>query len=152
MKFSEETEDRRKANIDYINTRWEQLYGFQVEWAAEGIKYLLFVNAGAAAAVLAFLGSVEAVRDMFWAKLMLGFFVVGVVLVGFVHIIRYGSLIALFTEWRKGVNEYFKDTKDWNDLLNEDNTRAEKTNIALHVAYGSFGCFMIGVLIGLCNF
>lgn len=152
MKYSEDTDEHRKANIAYIDERWKQLCGLEVEWAAEGIKYLLLVNAGAAVAVLTFHGSVAAVRDMLWPKVMLGFFVSGVVLVGVVHICRHRRVAGLFKEWQKGVTDYFKDVKDWGDLINEDNARVQKTNLALQSAYLSFACFVIGVSIGMFNF
>lgn len=54
MKYSDDTAEHRKANIDYVNQRWKQLYGLEMDFSSEGIKYMLLVNAGAAVAVLAF--------------------------------------------------------------------------------------------------
>lgn len=152
MRYSDDTEEHRKANIDYVNQRWKQLYGLEMEFSSEGIKYLLLVNSGAAVAVLAFHGSVAAVRDMCWPKVMLGFFVVGVVLIGLLHIARYRGVNYLFKNWQCSVNEYFTDARDWSDIVNDDGAKAKKTYWVVYLAYASFICFVIGAVIGMFNF
>lgn len=69
MKYSDDSEEHRKANIGYANERWRQLYGLQNDWGTEGIKYLFLVNSGAAVAMLAFLGSVVEARKWWWTIL-----------------------------------------------------------------------------------
>ncbi len=155
MKYSEGSDENRKTNVNFIVERWKQLYELETERAAERIKYLLFVNAGATVAMLAFLGSVEAIRYMLWPKVMLGFFVLGVILVGLLHIYRENRVASLFEEWQKGTAEYYKETKDFSDLINEDTTRsgAPRPKFTSHLlGYLSFACFVIGTLIGMCNF
>jgi hypothetical protein len=152
MKYSDDTDDHRKANIDYVNKRWEQLYGLELEFSTEGIKYLLFVNAGAAVAVLAFHGSVPAVRDMVWPKVMLAFFVVGVILIGVLHIARYRVVSLLFKHWQKSVNEYFTEAKGWSEVTSADVAKARKYPWVPYLGYASFACFVIGAAIGMFNF
>ena len=155
MKYSGLSEETKKTNHNYIVERWKQLYGLETEWAAEGIKYLLLVNAGATIAMLAFHGSVEAIRYMLWPKVMLGFFVFGVILVGFLHIYREAGVASLFQEWQNATTQYYDDTKDFTNLVNEDTARssAPKLGLTLHLlGYLSFACFVIGILIGMCNF
>ena len=152
MKYSDDTDDHRKANIDYVNKRWEQLYGLELEFSSEGIKYLLFVNAGAAVAVLAFHGSVAVVRDMAWPKVMLGFFVVGVILIGVLHIARYKAVSLVFKHWQQSVNEYFTDAKGWSEVISADVAKAKKYPWMPYLAYASFTCFVIGAAIGMFNF
>ncbi|MEO8332047.1 MAG: hypothetical protein ABI479_06405 [Gallionella sp.] len=123
-----------------------------MEFGSEGIKYLLLVNSGAAVAVLAFHGSVAAVRDMVWPKVMLGFFVVGVILIGALHIARYRGVHSLFRDWQSSVNKYFIDVLDWLDIVNDDAAKARKLSWALYFAYASFACFVIGAGIGMFNF
>lgn len=152
MKYSDDSEEHRRANIGYANERWRQLYGLQNEWGTEGIKYLLFVNAGAAVAVLAFLGSVASARDMLWPKTMLGFFAVGIVLIGLLHATRYHRVENLFKQWRTLVNEYYTDQKGWGEINKADDASSAKFDWALLMAYVSFTCFIIGILIGMFNF
>jgi hypothetical protein len=152
VKYSNDTDEHRKANIDYVNQRWKQLYGLEMEFGSEGIKYLLLVNSGAAVAVLAFHGSVASVRDMAWPKVMLGFFVIGVILVGVLHIARHQNVQSLFGNWRSSVNEYFTDTRGWLDIVNEDTARAKRSYWIDYLTYASFACFMIGAGIGMFNF
>lgn len=33
MKYSDDTDEHRKANIDYVNQRWKQLYGLEMEFS-----------------------------------------------------------------------------------------------------------------------
>lgn len=152
MKYSEDTDDRRKANIDYVNQRWTQLYGWEKETGTEGIKYLFLVNSGAAVAVLAFHGSVEAVRAMVWPKVMLGLFVFGLILIGFLHLFRYFSAYRLFANWRGLVNEYFTDAKDWNTTVAEDIKKSARFRSIDWIAYASFACFIAGAGVGMLNF
>ena len=152
MKYSDDTDEHRKANIEYVNERWKQLYGLEMEFSSEGIKYLLLVNSGAAVAVLAFHGSVAAVRDMGWPKVMLGFFVMGVILIGVLHIARFRGVHALFANWQSSVTEYFTEARDWLDIVEEDVARARKTLWVAYLAYASFTCFVIGAGIGMFNF
>lgn len=153
MKYSDDTDENRKTNIEYINKRWEQLYGLDLDFGGEGIKYLLYVNAGAAVAVLAFHGSVASVRDMVWPKVMLGFFVFGVILIGVLHIARHWAVTSLFAKWQKSVDDYFSDSKGWSEIMSDDRERSKKSLWVAEIAYVcSFCCFVVGAVIGMFNF
>lgn len=152
MKYSEDTEEHCKANIDYINQRWKQLYGLAMEFSSEEIKYLFLVNSGAAIAVLAFHGSVAAVRDMVWPKIMLECFVLGVIFVGLLHIFRHKITHSLFKSWQGAVNDYYSDKRGWSDILDNDVDKATKFSRTEYLAYASFACFVVGASIGMFNF
>lgn len=152
MKYSDDTEEHRKANIGYASERWRQLYELQNDWGTEGIKYLLLVNSGAAVAMLAFLGSVAKARDLSWPKVTLGFFALGIVLVGLLHALRHFHVSQLFKKWRESVNEYYTEQKDWGQIIDEDKKRSERFDWALGMAYLSFACFIAGIVIGMFNF
>lgn len=152
MKYSDDSEEHRTANIGYANERWRQLYGLQNDWGTEGIKYLLLVNSGAAVAMLAFLGSVAKARDLGWPKATLGFFALGIVLIGFLHVLRHYHVSQLFKKWRESVNEYYTDQKEWSRIIEDDNKRSDRFDLALLLAYLSFACFIIGIVIGMFNF
>lgn len=152
MKYSEDSEEHRKANIGYANERWHQLYDVQNDWSSEGVKYLFLVNAGASVAMLAFLGSVAKARDLSWPKVTLGFFALGIVLIGVMHILRHLHITRLFKKWRESINEYYTEKKGWGQVINEDIKRTERFDWALWAAYLSFACFILGIIIGMCNF
>lgn len=82
MKLSETPEEQRAGHLAYVDQRWTQLSDLEMSWSGEAIKYLMFVNAGATIAVLTFLGAIESVRPLLWPKVMLSFFVGGVVILG----------------------------------------------------------------------
>jgi hypothetical protein len=50
------------------------------------------------------------------------------------------------------VNEYYTDQKDWSEVINADVARSARFDWALVVAYASFSCFIIGIIIGMFNF
>lgn len=152
MKYSKDTKENREANIGYTNERWRQLYSVQSDWATEGIKYLMLVNSGGAVAMLAFLGSVANARDLVWPKATLASFALGIVLIGFMHVLRHYHISQLFKKWRESVNDYFTDQKGWNQILEEDLKRSSKYDWALLLAYMSFACFITGITIGIFNF
>jgi hypothetical protein len=152
MKYSDESDERRAANIGYTNERWRQLYGVQNDWSTEGIKYLFLVNAGAAAAMLAFLGSVAESRSWGWPITMLVFFAIGIVLIGFMHALRHHHVSQIFKEWRKSVSEYQTDQKGWSEIISADVARSARFDWALLLAYASFACFIVGIIIGMVNF
>ena len=152
MKYSDDSEDHRKANIGYASERWRQLYGLQNDWGTEGIKFIFLVNSGAAVALLAFLGSVANARDLRWPKVSLGFFVLGIVLIGLLHALRHYRISKLFKKWRESVNEYYTEQKDWGQIIGEDKKRSEQFDWALLMAYLAFACFITGIVIGMFNF
>jgi hypothetical protein len=152
MKYSDDTDDHRAANLAYANERWRQLYGLQNDWGTEGIKFLFLVNSGATGAMLAFLGSVTESRKWGWPIAVLAFFAVGVVLIGFLHALRHYHILQLFKKWRESVNEYYTDQKGWGEIINADVTRSARFDWSLVVAYASFSCFIIGIIIGMFNF
>lgn len=152
MKYSDDSKENREINIGYTNERWRQLYSVQSDWAADGIKYLMLVNSGGAVAMLAFLGSVANARNLVWPKATLGCFALGIVLIGFLHVLRYYHITQLFKKWRESVHDYVTDQKDWNQVLADDLSRSSKYDWALVLARISFACFVTGIIIGMFNF
>jgi hypothetical protein len=152
MKFSEDTDDHRKSNIDYVNQRWKQLHSLEVQFGSEGIKYLFMANAGAAIAVLAFHAVFSAGGSTLWPKLMLGLFVTGMILTGVLYFARFLGADALFKHWQDSVIAYFNDTSKWSDVVNEDIEKSRKLSWAVYLAYASFTCFVIGTVIGVLTF
>lgn len=154
MKLSETPIKQREGHIAYVNKRWSQLSELELSWGADAVKYLLFVNSGAAVTVLTFIGTSEQIRALFWPKAMLGCFVLGVVFLGFYQAIRYHRIANIYKEWRAGVDHYFNDRVDWHALIADDNKRSFSGSLTIQIllAYVSFTCFLLGVAIGMFNF
>lgn len=153
MKRSETPPDLLARRLDYIQKRWSQLSELSTTWGDEAIKYLLFVNAGAMAGSLSFIGAMAHIRHAAWPRVALMLFVAGVVLVGVYHALRYHRTERLFRAWRQDTEKYNSDGLYWNDLLDRDEVRSKKLTWPLVLlAYASFGCFLIGLLIAGLNF
>lgn len=153
MKRSETPAESLAVRKAYIDLRWKQLSELSISWGDEAIKYLLFVNAGAMAGALSFIGAMPQIRQSQWPQTALSLFVLGVVLVGIYHAVRYHRTEWLFRGWRESVAAYSSDQLDWNDLLDGDAARSKKGNGPLLVlAYASLLCFMSGLLIAALNF
>jgi hypothetical protein len=154
MKLSETPIEQREGHIAYVNKRWSQLSELELSWGADAVKYLLFVNSGAAVTVLTFIGTSEQIRALFWPKPMLGCFVLGVVFLGFYQAVRYHRIAHIYNEWRVGVDSYFNDQTDWNVLIADDDKRSFSGSLRFQIllAYVSFACFLSGVAIGMFKF
>lgn len=153
MKRSETPDSLQTARQQYIQARWTQLSDLSINWGDEAIKFLLFVNAGAMAGSLSFIGAMAHIRHAAWPKIALMLFVAGVVLVGVYHALRYHRTERLFRYWRRDTEEYNSDKLEWNDLLDRDEARSNKLTWPLvFLAYASFGCFLTGLLIAGLNF
>ncbi len=152
MKFSEDTDEHRKSNIDYVNQRWKQLHGLEVQFGSEGIRYLFLANAGATIAVLAFHGAFSTGGSVLWPKLMLAFFVTGMILTGVLYFARFLGADALFKHWQDLVIAYFNDANKWSDVVNEDIAKSRKISWVVYLAYASFACFVVGAVMGVLTF
>lgn len=153
MKLSETPLEQREGHIAYVGKRWSQLSELEIASGTEAIKYLLLVNSGAAVAVLAFLGTSAEVRALMWPKVMLGTFVLGVVFIGFYQSVRYHRIANIYNGWREGVDSYYNDKLDWENTIREDKARSDAYMIPqVLLAYVSFTCFLVGVIVGMCNF
>lgn len=154
MKLSETPDEQRDGHITYVNKRWSQLSELELSWGADAVKYLLYVNSGAAVTVLTFIGTSEKIRALLWPKAMLGCFVIGVVFLGFYQVVRYHRIANIYKKWGAGVDHYFNDRIDWHELIADDDKRSSSISLIIQIllAYISFSCFLIGVVIGMCNF
>lgn len=150
-KFVELDETAKEKVVAHIDRRWSQLYGLSKDSAETVIKYLFLTNSGAAIAVLSFIGTSERVRAMAGPKIAMGFFGLGVVLIGALHAIRLHRFEALFVEWRNDVQSFFRGDMGINTLYSMDDKRAKPWTLPYVVGYASFACFIIGAFIGFCG-
>lgn len=144
-------EQERKVRLEYIHKRWTQLSELELTSGIEAVKYLLFVNSGAAAAVLTFLGNSAQVRALNWPKVMLASFMLGIVFVGLYQGVRYFRLAHIYKGWRNDVRKYYRD-ENWDDLLNKDERRTRAAVIPqISLACLSFVCFVFGIGLAFFN-
>jgi hypothetical protein len=145
-------EDVHRARQEYISARWKQLSEITKEQSLDGLKYLFHINAGASAAVLAFIGTTGIVRTATWPWVMLLFFVCGIISIGLLHFLRFHYLAWLFKKFREDVQEYYASPKPWEEIIDGDRYRNGKHDWILGFAYVALGCFITGVIIGALNF
>jgi len=148
MKLSEENAELRAVHIQYVNTRWKQLYEMVAGTSKDAITYLMVTNSGGAIAVLSFMGAMKSINPIPGALCMLASFVTGVVLIGFGRGVVYYRAYWLFSGWRSGVTKYYADTIEWGELVDEDNKRSRYFIWADIIAWLSFFCFLTGLAIG----
>ncbi len=113
------------ARNKYIEERWEQLYHVSTQAANEVLKYLFYVNAGGAGAVLGFMGSSATARDLVGAKIALISFGIGLVFVGVVRAIIIHRTNFFFKKWKEGVEKYYAVKVGFNKITDQDENRAE---------------------------
>jgi hypothetical protein len=144
MKFSETQEPLKKIRIDYINTRWKQLLELVEDSGRTALQYLFLTNSGGAATTLAFIGTVGVDKIGTEAKWALGFFVLGVILVGFARAREFYHLRGLFNQWKSLTNAYFTNEKSWGEIIEADNQKVDGEKWVFRLPWMSFVCFIVG--------
>jgi hypothetical protein len=137
----------QRQYIDRINQRWSQLYHLQKEWADKAINFLFLTNSGGAIAMLGFIGATQHVH--FLVVLGLVIMLLGLIFVGVLVAHVYHQMTGLFDTWRVDVKEYFLDRISWEKLNEDDNLRSKDSILNLCLGYGSLGCFIIGITLGV---
>lgn len=151
MFLSQESPELREAHVAYVNTRWEQLYGVTDIAAKDATTYLMVTNSGGAVAVLSFMGAMKTLTPIQSAIWILAFFILGIVLVGVLRAMSYYRSNWLFSQWRGDAGRYFADKIEWEYLIGEDEKRSKYYVWMDVVAWLSFACFLVGLLIGFVN-
>ena len=146
-KYRELSTDARDEINVIINRRWGQLYELEKEWAESALKYLFLTNCGGAIATLSFLGSNRGLNTI-GTKAALILFVVGIILAGISTAKTFHYMSWLFKEYRNGVESFYKDQTTWSQLSVADQNRAVPSWIDFAIPYSSFGCFILGCLVG----
>lgn len=144
--------ERLKEMIKRVESRWSQLNGMLVDVVQESIKYLFYVNAGGAVAIVAFIGNSENIRSLHWPWLVLSFFFLGLIFVGILNFARYHVVDSLLKHWQLDVDKFYDDRIDFVELQSRDDIRVSKTWWVPLIAYVSFTCFICGGIIGFLNY
>lgn len=142
------TSDLNQRQDAFVNVRWGQLYALEKDWGERALRYLLLTNFGGAVATISFLGASEQARVLLGVKVSLGLFLVGIILVGVSTAKTLHRMSWLFKEWKSAVNHYNAGRVSWDHLIEEDNKRAVESFWDYAIPYTSFGCFILGCVLG----
>lgn len=133
------------ARVRYNDQRFQQLNGLLGSSTSACWTYLLTVNGGAAAGLLAFIGSRPELAKLQWPYLTLVIFIAGIVLVGFGHAFVTHKLEALTTHWVKNTGRYFSNEVTWAYVIKEDEKLVGKFNcIPWIFGWSSLAAFLFG--------
>ncbi len=146
MKYSNTPIPLRAEKISYIKERLRELSRLCEEAELRVLRYLMFTNAGGATAVMGFMGASGKVRSLIGVKVALICFVFGLIIVGFLVALGFFHLKTILDDWDVGVVRYYNDKISW-DELNKRVEGTEKNPLIVLLAFCSFGCFVLGVII-----
>ncbi|MHA6884329.1 hypothetical protein [Ralstonia pseudosolanacearum] len=134
--------------IDYYLQRWTQLNGLVISHSEGALTYLLTVNGGALAGVLAFVGAVQQVRQApgaLWALLL---FAVGLVLAGLTRTYSLETMKALQRGWVADFEQYRSGKITWDVFIEQDSNRVRRWDrLGPWLGWSSFLCFLVGLAV-----
>ncbi len=153
-KLSGLDENEREQALAYVRSRWSQYSSATRDARKDSATFVATINAGGAAAILAFsgatLGKSGDISLALPLRLSILFFVFGVTLSAIAHVIESGRLNKLFADWRSGVDDLYNDKVSFNQLRLDDLSRAGNREPAFgRIVCGALICFMIGAFSGL---
>ena len=154
-KYSQLADSEWNERQTYIRNRWQQLAIATRESRKESAKFVAFVNAGGAVALLAFIGAIAqgnpkaAVLKSEVLQWSLAAFVCGVIVSCLTLVIESIRISGLFAKWRKGVSEFYDDQIGFNTMLQNDLKQASETDIVERFLVGiALFCFLLGAGLG----
>lgn len=143
-------EDVKEQLDQYNQRRFEQLNSLVLSHAEGAWQFLLAVNGGGAAAMLAFIGAVSPLQKRWWPYLVLGTFVVGLVLVGIGRAYLFQRMSRLLQLWNDSMLRFYKNEIEWPQVIEDDQNAGNRGGwIATAIAWFSFASFLVG-LTALC--
>ncbi len=146
------TSDVPKETLDarnkHIEERWEQLYYVSTQASNEVLKYLFYVSAGGAGAVLGFMGSSETARNLVGAKIALICYGIGLVFVGVVRVIIVHRTKFFFGKWTEDVAKYYAVKVGYNEIVDFDTKRTKSDVWEFIFGYVSAIACLLGLVFG----
>jgi len=137
------TQIRAKYNDD----RFQQLNGLLGSATSSTWTYLLTVNGGAAAGLLAFIGSKPELAKLQWPYLVLLVFMSGLIFVGLAHAFIVHKVQALVDGWVENTGRYWRNEVVWSYVIDEDKKLVRKwALIPWMLGWASLLTFLTGVL------
>ena len=149
MKYKKGTKTFNAECSKYISDRSGQIVQAIDYWADLGIKYLIYLNAGGAIVILAFMGASSSVRGMVGPKLALLSFVFGLVIVGIIVAVGFYRMADFLKSLKEDNDKYLSNEIDWEDLVENDSKSLSPNKLACLFGWGAFMFFDLGVILGL---
>jgi len=150
MKISEMSPDAKHFSFMRIDGHDKKLSADNHSAIEAGINYLFLINAGGAVAALSFLSSQSRGGNSWGPLLALGFFVVGVILVGVVKVFRFWYFSAVAQDWSLNAARFYADEISFEELVGSHVLRKREPLWPYCVGYFSFFCFFGGSFVGFC--
>lgn len=136
-----------QIRVKYNDDRFQQLNGLLGSATSNTWTYLLTVNGGAAAGLLAFIGSKPKLAKLQWPYWVLLIFMSGLILVGLAHAFIVHKVQALVDGWVANTSRYWRNEVVWSYVIEEDQKLVRKWAIVPWIlGWASLLTFMVGVL------
>lgn len=146
-------EPLNQLRAKFIDDRYQQLNGLLNSTTSAVWTYLLTVNGGAAAGILAFIGAKQDLAKAWWPYLVLISFTVGLVLVGLAHAFRVHKAQQLADGWVADTGDYWRNVKPWSEVVRRDDQRVESwAPLPWVLGWLSLICFVLGVAVSAWGF
>ena len=130
--------------------RFNQLNDMVVSHAEGAWQFLLAVNGGGAAAMLAFIGAVAPLQKRWWPYLVLLAFVVGLVLVGIGRAYLFQRMNHLLKLWNTSMGRFYANEIEWLQVVRDDDAASNRRGwVAITIGWSAFAAFLVG-LVALC--
>jgi hypothetical protein len=146
--FSQEPAPIQQWRCRFINERWRQLNALRDGWIEKALNFLILTNAGGAVAVLSFMGASDDVRGMWWPRIALCCFSLGVIFAGIFIAKQFHRLDSLFFGYHVDSERYLSDQIEWDALRTRDDDRSKVSFIDYLCGYVPFGLFIFGCVAG----
>ena len=144
---------QKRYKIEIINSWLSERVQYFNYWNDHCVRYLLFVNAGGVIAVLTFMGILGIDKIRFEAVLALGFFTVGLILVGLLLDHMRSFFKKLWQELFADRDKLFTgQIADPQEVLDKDMPRVKESKYAVIVARISSVCILGGIVFGFISF
>jgi hypothetical protein len=144
MKFSDLSDEKKLFAFTRIDRHTSKVQAEVLASVDAAINYLFLANAGGAVAVLSFLATVNKHKDVAGPLAALGFFCLGLTLVGAVKAFRVHYFTKRSRVWTVNAEKFYADEIDWEQLNKAYAEAAAVKRWPYVVAYASFGCLVLG--------
>lgn len=142
-----------QLRMKHTDDRFQQLNGLLNSTITATWTYLLTVNGGAAAGMLAFIGSNGRVAVQWWPYFTLAVFVIGLVLVGVAHAFLAHKVQGLTNEWIQVTGLYWRNELPWSEVISRDEKAVKRWRVFPWIlGWSSLGCFLAGLILASYGF
>ncbi|GKS85839.1 hypothetical protein AVMA1855_16825 [Acidovorax sp. SUPP1855] len=139
--------DAQRMQSDYFEKRFDHLRLMSSEAEKAAWNYLLAINGGGAAGMLAFIGAVPGYRQIWMSYLILAVFVLGLVFVGGSHVNQNIRINRALIGWRSDWLSVAEGKILWLDMLKRDGLRTENSFLSWFIGFSALACFLVGVIL-----